>query len=206
MAFVASFSPGAAASLSLHASSALAQQAELRLGEERYQIIGRIRLDRRGELIERLAPKFPAVDPASSDADLCLMAYAVWGEDCLAQLHGDFAFALCDETGRKLLCARDRLGVRTLTYLQAGGAWWVSDSLSELVAASGFDGQALDRVWIRDFLKIGFCDDPARTVYADVHRLLPGHTLALAPDRAELCRYWQLELTEPVFLDRKSVV
>ena len=179
MAFVACFSPTEGTPPSLRASSALAQQAELRLGARRYQIIGRIRLDRRGELIERLAQKFPAADPAASDADLCLMAYAVWGEDCLAQLHGDFAFALWDEAGRQLLCARDRLGVRTLTYLQMGEVWWFSDSLDELLAASGFAGQALDRVWIRDFLKVGFCDDPARTVYADVRRLPPGHTLAI---------------------------
>ena len=201
MAFVASFSPGGETPISFRQLSGLAQQAQLRLGDANYRIIGRIRLDRRSELAAQLAAQLPASDVAASDADLCLRAYAAWAEDCLTHLHGDFAFALWDEARGTLFCARDRLGVRTLTYLQQDGVWWVSDSLEELVAASGFAGQALDRTWIADFLKTGFCDDPARTVYADVHRLRPAHTLTIAPDRALTRRYWQLELTEPVFLN-----
>ena len=200
MAFVASFTPGGAALVNLRALSVLAQQAELHMHPNSYQIIGRIRLDRRGELSEQLATRFPAIDAAASDADLCLLAYATWGEDCLERLHGDFAFALWDKTRRTLFCARDRLGVRTLTYLEQGGSWWMSDSLSDLLAASGYVGQALDRVWIRDFLKDGFCDDPSRTVYADVHRLLPGHSLAITADFALTRPYWLLKLAQPIFL------
>ena len=199
MSFVASFSPGSQAPVTLQALSPLAQAAGLQLGAARFQIIGRIRLDRRSELAGQLAACVPAIDPAAGDADLCLLAYAAWGEDCLEHLHGDFAFALWDEQNRKLLCARDRLGIRTLAHLEQDGAWWVSDSLSDLIEASGFAGQTLDRVWIRDFLIVGFCDDPSRTVYADVHRLLPGHVLTIAPDHALTRRYWRLELAEPIF-------
>ena len=201
MSFIASFSPGSQAPVTLRGLSSLAQVARLRHGEASCQIVGRIRFDRRDELKSQLASRFPAIDPAAGDAELCLLAYAAWGEDCLEQLHGDFAFALWDEQSCKLFCARDRLGIRTLTYLEQDGAWWVSDSLDDLVAASGFDGQTLDRVWIKDFLMIGFCDNPSRTVYADVHRLLPGYTLAIAPNRVLTRRYWQLKLTEPVFLN-----
>ena len=200
MAFVATFSTGGESPVSLRGLSGLAQSAELRLGEESYQIIGRIRLDRRGELISRLNPRFLECDPAATDADLCLRAYAVWGDDFINHIHGDFAFALWDDQRRQLFCARDRLGVRTLTYLECGGVWWVSDSLSDLIAASGFVGQALDQVWIKDFLANGFCDDPSRTVYACAHRLLPGHTLTIATERTQIYRFWQLEVAEPLFL------
>ena len=220
MSFVARFSPagnsqsaantedrrdelslGDSRSGELRRLSSLAQLAQLRLSEqESYSIVGRIRLDRRDELKGELASRFGRVDRDATDADLCLLAYAAWGEGALDHLHGDFAFALWDERSRKLFCARDRLGIRTLPYLEKAGTCWVSDSLRDLVAESGYESQALDRVWISDFLKIGFCDDPSRTVYAEVRRLLPGHALAITPGGSQLRCYWRLELAEPIFL------
>src|SRR5258708_4423740 len=44
-----------------------------------------------------------------SDTEVLLYAYQEWGEQCLSRLNGMFAFAIFDQSQRKLFAARDRL-------------------------------------------------------------------------------------------------
>ena len=204
MAFVARFSP-------FHATcqdaffvckvSPLASQAELLTGDHtQLSFVGRVRLDRREELLAELRAQGTDLKTDPNDAQLALLAYSVWGKSAVDHLHGDFGFAIGDAAQRKLFCARDRIGVRNLVYLQHAGSWWVSDSMAELLAVSKFSSDAFDFVWIADFLETGVSGDPARSVYADVKRLPPGHVMRIADDQVHVQRYWQLKLGEPLIL------
>jgi asparagine synthase (glutamine-hydrolysing) len=55
---------------------------------------------------------------SSGDTEVILKAYAEWGEDCVKQLHGMFAFAIWDRKQQRLFLARDRLGIKPLYYSQ----------------------------------------------------------------------------------------
>ena len=90
-------------------------------------LIGRIRLDRRSTLRERLGAASGA-----SDADLLIGAYERWGADFLRQVRGDYCFVLVDSPRRRLIAARDQLGVRALFYARRGDLWLISDSLDWL--------------------------------------------------------------------------
>ena len=52
----------------------------------------------------------------SSDTEVILAAFDCWGEDCLKQLDGMFAFAIWDEQEKKLFAARDRFGQKPFYY------------------------------------------------------------------------------------------
>jgi asparagine synthase (glutamine-hydrolysing) len=56
-----------------------------------------------------------------TDTEVLLAAYARWGTEALPRLNGMWAFALWDARERKLLCARDRFGIKPLYYMAAGG-------------------------------------------------------------------------------------
>jgi len=160
----------------------------------RYWIVGRIRLDARDELLERLGAA-----PNASDARLCLLAYARWGEAFTDHLAGDFAFALWDDQRQCLLAVRDRLGVRGLFHTRTADAWLIGDSLDWLAARSA-TAPALDDYWIADFLVLGLSREFERTVYRDIKRVAPAHLLKLGEGSLSLRRYWRLELAEPVYL------
>lgn len=165
----------------------------------RYWILGRFRLDAGDELRARLGP---SAAPAS-DAMLCLLAYAKWG-DCFTDfLAGDFAFVLWDDVAQCLLGVRDQMGVHTLFHSRNSDTWLVGDSLDWLVSRMP-TSDALDDYWIADFLVLGMPREFERTVYRDIKRLAPAHLMKLGEGGLSLRRYWRLDIREPVYLDRKE--
>src|SRR5713101_1133280 len=54
-----------------------------------------------------------------SDTEVILAAYRVWGESCLLRLGGMFAFALWDAPRKRLVLARDPMGIKPLYYHQS---------------------------------------------------------------------------------------
>lgn len=162
-------------------------------------LLGRLRLDARTELADRLAAPPSA---ARSDGELCLQAYEAWGDGFVERLAGDFCFCLWDDDRGRLICARDQLGVRSLFYTQTANQWLVSDSLGWLAAR--LPGRQLDDVWVADFLASGASLDVERTIWRDIARLPPAHLMSVAEDAAERRRYWQLVVDSPIHHRRRQ--
>jgi asparagine synthase (glutamine-hydrolysing) len=179
------------------------EQCGLSSLEERYWIVGQIRLDRREELKLKLPAHVQHGSSTVSDARLCLHAYAKWGEQCVDHLAGDFSFVLWDEKDQRLFGARDQMGVRPLFFARGAASGFIGDSLDWVAGRETF-GDVLDDYWIADFLTIGFCREFDRTVYRDVKRLPPAHVLRWSHGGAELRRYWRLEVSEPLYLPRRG--
>lgn len=164
-------------------------------------IAGRIRLDRKAALLEKLSQSgeqsaIARTDIRCQDARICLAAYAKWGEAFLERISGDYSFVIWDSSKQIMLCARDRLGVRLLFYFRSGQHVCISDSLERLAAIGDAAGK-LDEMWIADFLGSSVSSDPERSVYSAIRRIIPGHILRIADGQCEHRRYWSLQIGEP---------
>lgn len=96
-------------------------------------IVADARVDNREDLLSRGAA-LASRGRILSDAELLLWAYEHWGESFVKRIVGDFAFVLWDERNRKLLCARDPLGVRQLYYTFQGGTFRCASEIQPLFA------------------------------------------------------------------------
>jgi asparagine synthase (glutamine-hydrolysing) len=66
------------------------------------------------ELKKRLLPKYKFT--TSSDTEVILNAWLEWGENCVKEFNGMWAFAIYDSLRNKLFCSRDRFGIKPFYY------------------------------------------------------------------------------------------
>ena len=87
----------------------------------------------------------------SSDTEVILRLYEDKGLDCVDDLNGDFSFAIWDEPQRRLMVARDRMGVRPLFYTQRDGCLYFASEVKALLQAPDIEAQldplALDQIF-----------------------------------------------------------
>lgn len=151
-------------------------------------IVADARIDNREDLLRRGAA-LRARGRTLSDAELLLWAYEQWGEACVKELLGDFAFVVWDGRQRKLFCARDPLGVRPLYYTHQGTTFRCASEMQPLFAGGHLlrrvskDGAAL-------FLTSQYAERD-QTLYEGVHALPPGHRLVVRTGGLRVEAYWQ---------------
>ncbi|WJH42146.1 hypothetical protein N7E02_10840 [Aliirhizobium terrae] len=86
-----------------------------------------------------------------SDTEVLLQLYATHGEACLERLNGDFSFAIWDGYERRLMLARDRMGVRPLFYTEHQGTLYFASEVKALLTVPGIEAEldpiALDQIF-----------------------------------------------------------
>ena len=101
-----------------------------------------------------------------------------------------FAFAVWDARERRLVLARDRVGVKPLYYaVLEDGLVFGSEIKSLLVDPAvprDWSPEALDA-----YLALLYVPAPL-TIYRAVHKLPPGHVLVAERGRVRVSRYWDL--------------
>jgi len=141
-----------------------------------------------GELYnhERLRRALPGPWVSTGDTEVLLRLLATEGSGCLSRLVGMFAFASWDTQSKRLLLARDRLGIKPLYYrlLPDGIAF-----ASELKALMLLGTPDIDPSAVRDFLFHGYVPAP-KTIYRGICKLPAGHTLTWHAGNVSVERYW----------------
>ncbi len=167
--------------------------------DEKVLALADVRLDARESLIGKLLGRERRVPAQTTDTELILHAWRVWGEECVEHLLGDFAFAIWDASARRLWCARDPMGARPFFYASLGNAFVFSNTL-DCVRQHPAASDALNLRAAGDFLLAGWNPDPSTTIFRDVARLPAGHTLTFEEGRVRIVRYWTLPIEEPLRL------
>lgn len=118
---------------------------------------------------------------SDSDTEVLLALYARHGLAMLPRLRGMYAFALWDADRRRLLLARDPLGIKPLYYTVEGGVLRFASQVKALVAGGGVPA-VVEPAGLAGFLLWGAVPEPW-TFYRGVRALPAGHHLVVEDGR-----------------------
>jgi asparagine synthase (glutamine-hydrolysing) len=125
-----------------------------------------------------------------SDTETIIHAYEQWGDSCVEHLRGMFAFAIWDAPRRRLLLARDRLGVKPLYWAVSGGRLLFGSEIKSILE-SGLVRAEADESRLPELLSTRYLSG-AETLFKGIHRLLPGHTLVFENGTVATREYWDV--------------
>jgi len=129
---------------------------------------------------------------SNSDTEALVHLYEEYGDALVHLLQGMFAFALWDTTRRRLLLARDRLGIKPLYYVETKDGLVFASEAKALFEHSDVRPQInLDALDL--YLSLRYVPGPD-TLFRGVKKLAPGHTAVFENRRLTIHRYWELVL------------
>ena len=124
-----------------------------------------------------------------TDTETIIHLYEERGLDFVDDLEGDFAIALWDEAAKRLVLARDRIGVKPLYYTLTGGRLIFASEIKAILehpsVSRGVDQEAL-------YHYLTFLTTPApQTLFAGIQKL-PAGCMLTCDSRGEvkINRYW----------------
>src|SRR5207247_2384429 len=124
----------------------------------------------------------------ASDCETIVHLYEDEGPDAIARLHGMFALAIWDRAARRLVLARDRIGIKPLFYASGSRGFGFASEIKALVAA-GLTECRVDPGALRHYLSCGYVPR-TDTIYQDVQRVAPGELLIVEGESVRRRPYW----------------
>ena len=164
-------------------------------------LIADARIDGRAQLTQKLGVS----ESTQNDAELILLAYHAWKDQCIDHLIGDFALAIWDSNERRLFCARDHFGVKPFYYARTSNDDFIFSNTLNTLRLHPSVSDELHEPAIADYLLFGLNQDLTSTTFRDIHRLPAGHTLSISKGSFRIRRYWQLTADNENSSDKNPV-
>jgi asparagine synthase (glutamine-hydrolysing) len=127
---------------------------------------------------------------SNSDTEVILKAYAHWGERCLHEFRGMFAFALWDAQRHRMFVARDPMGIKPMYFYQSDRYFMFSSEVRTLLG-TGLVPRVIDCAGLLNYLTFGSLYDP-NTLVEGVSALPPGCYLIWEEGQVKQKQYWDL--------------
>ncbi|MCU0241520.1 MAG: asparagine synthase (glutamine-hydrolyzing) [Vicinamibacteria bacterium] len=129
------------------------------------------------------------------DTELLVHLYEERGDDLLAEIDGMFAFAIWDARRKRLLLARDRLGIKPLYYSQHGARFVFASEMSALLALPDWP-RAIEATGVVQYLYQSSVPGAA-SIVRGIHKLPPGHLMAIEGAMSAPRCYFRLPAQTP---------
>ena len=125
---------------------------------------------------------------STSDTEVVLCLYDLYGEQCFEKMAGMFAIAIFDFSKKKLILARDRIGEKPLYWAKQNDVFVFASELGALMD-SGLISKEIDLVSLNKYLLFDYVPTPA-TILKDVYKLEPGTYLVYENDNITKQSFW----------------
>jgi asparagine synthase (glutamine-hydrolysing) len=135
----------------------------------------------------------------NSDTECILAAYDQFEDDCVNHFRGMFAFALWDEKKQRLLCARDRFGIKPFYYCIVNNIFYFASEAKALLPflLSIKTNESALAEYLTFQYTIG-----EKTLFEGINQLLPGHILIIEDGKINIKKYW--DITYNIDYENKS--
>lgn len=126
-----------------------------------------------------------------SDSEVVVHAYEQYGEDFASRLEGMFALAVWDIRQKRLILARDRIGIKPLYYAQHNERLLFASEIKAILEDDGVK-RKLNEGGFRQYLAFQ-CIITSETMFEGINKLDPGSILIFQAGQARKKKYWSLE-------------
>jgi asparagine synthase (glutamine-hydrolysing) len=125
-----------------------------------------------------------------SDCEVIVHLYEEHGDAFLGKLEGMFGLAVWDRRRRRLIVARDALGIKPIYYTQAAGQFAFASEAKALLELPNMRVR-LDPAALAQYLSVGYVSAPS-SLFEGVRKLLPGEAIVIENGAAAAHRFWHL--------------
>jgi asparagine synthase (glutamine-hydrolysing) len=127
----------------------------------------------------------------ATDTEVIVHSYEEYGVAAVERFRGMFAFALWDQRSRRLIIARDRLGIKALYYGMVNGRLVFASELKAIMQLPEVE-RKLDWRSVSHFFSFLTTPNDA-AIIAGIRKLEPGHLLTCSPGQEPVIqRYWNV--------------
>ncbi|MGH7380639.1 MAG: asparagine synthase (glutamine-hydrolyzing) [Candidatus Methylomirabilales bacterium] len=126
-----------------------------------------------------------------SDTECLVHLYEDFGDECVSHLRGMFAFAIWDDRRKRLLLARDRLGIKPLYYWCDADRLAFASEMKSLLTLKGFECR-MNLEAMSAFFTFMYVPGPM-TIYEGIYEIPPAHVGVWMNGNLQLKRYWDVE-------------
>ncbi|MGB6946492.1 MAG: asparagine synthase (glutamine-hydrolyzing) [Bryobacteraceae bacterium] len=125
-----------------------------------------------------------------SDTETVLNAFLEWDTDCFARMRGMFAVALWRESERRLVLARDRMGIKPLYIARRGDDLYFGSELKAILVHPEIE-RWLSPDGLDCYLSLNYVPAPW-TLVEGIEKLLPGQWMEWRRGAIRTESYWSL--------------
>jgi len=125
-----------------------------------------------------------------SDSEVAVHAYEQHGDAFLDKLDGMFGLALWDRRRRRLIVARDAIGIKPIYYRLDGRELMFASEAKALLAVPGVPTR-LDQAALAQYLSVGYVAAP-NAIFEGMSKLEPGTALIAEGGQVRKHRYYRL--------------
>lgn len=143
---------------------------------------------------------------SKTDTEVVVHGYEQWGTDVLKKMNGQFALCIFDRRHRRLVLARDRMGIKPLYYHFKDGRFVFGSELKVLLKSD--IEKHIDQRSLNHYLLFGYIPSGC-SILQDVKQLLPGYylTFDLDDNRIECCEpFWRLRYDQPLDMSADEMI
>jgi asparagine synthase (glutamine-hydrolysing) len=128
-----------------------------------------------------------------TDTEVIVHLYEEYGDACVEKLRGMFAFAVWDQKQRRLLLARDRIGIKPLYYGTTGHSLVFGSEIKAILADPEIEREVLPSTVDR-FLTFDYVAGE-ETLLKNIYKLAPGFIMTVQEGKLEIKQYWDLNFS-----------